>query len=282
MALEVCENTLKQNMMNYNLTTALSPRHTRVLRIPGGTDSTSVSAGSAGSKIDPANLDQPPLDHNMANSSGPETPQSLQKKILEPNVASHDAPQQSSTSEKLWKCPSKRHNGYFPKTARNSNNRWHYSINQQQSPPQSNERVTATSDNKTYEPTFGRGNRPRITRPRPHERYQESRRLFQETFTDKYYKKYFIIKATSGENLAEINVIKSYKYMTTELHGKPKLLSELRDGSLLVEVTNEEQSCLITNIRKLECVDVVIAEYSTLNQIQGTIGYRNLPKFTNE
>ena len=74
MALEVCENTLKQNMMNYNLTTTLSPRHTRVLRIPVGTDSTSVSAGSAGSNIDPANLDQPPLDHNTANPSGPETP----------------------------------------------------------------------------------------------------------------------------------------------------------------------------------------------------------------
>ena len=74
MAFELCENTLKQNMMNYNVATALSPRHTRVLRIPGRTDSTSVSAGSAGSNIDPANLDQPPLDHNMANPSGPETP----------------------------------------------------------------------------------------------------------------------------------------------------------------------------------------------------------------
>ena len=105
-------------------------------------------------------------------------------------------------------------------------------------------------------------------RPRPLERYQESQRLFQETFTNKYYKKYFIIRATSGENLAEINVIKAYKYMTTELHGKPKRVSELRDGSLLVEVMNEEQSSLITNIRKLEGVDVVIAEYPTLNQIQ--------------
>ena len=77
--------------------------------------------------------------------------------------------------------------------------------------------------------------------------HQESQlvvELLEETFTSKNYKKFFNIKPEENLNLANIYVIKANKQMTAQLKGRPKKVTELKDGSLLVEVNSEEQSML--------------------------------------
>ena len=59
------------------------------------------------------------------------------------------------------------------------------------------------------------------------------------------YMRYFKIPANEELNLANINVKKAKKQMSTHFNGKPKKVTEIRDGSLLVEVNSEQQSHLI-------------------------------------
>ena len=61
-------------------------------------------------------------------------------------------------------------------------------------------------------------------------------------FNNVNYKRYFKIQANEERNLANINVIKANKQMTTHLNGKPKKVTEIRDGSLLVKVNSKQQS----------------------------------------
>lgn len=78
----------------------------------------------------------------------------------------------------------------------------------------------------------------------------------QRIFTNKYYKRYYTIRRVNGENLAEINVIRVNTRMEGILYGKPKKVIELSDGSILVEVSNEEQSHQIQNLHKVDNVEV--------------------------
>lgn len=129
------------------------------------------------------------------------------------------------------------------------------SSNKQQQPPPTSSESRENETNKTEGNNFtdrsntrgrgrGRGRGP-FTRLKPHEKYQENQKILAEMFTNKYFKRYFIIAARSGCSLAEINVIKANKQMTQQLRGNPKKVTEMRDGSLLVEVVSEEQSSLI-------------------------------------
>ena len=79
---------------------------------------------------------------------------------------------------------------------------------------------------------------------------------------EKCYNKYFIIKSATG--------------------GKPNKVTKFRDGSLLVEVANEEQSTRIVSIKKLLNTNVEVKNHPNLNQVQGIIRYRNHPKYTDE
>ena len=47
------------------------------------------------------------------------------------------------------------------------------------------------------------------------------KQIHEEIFSPKQFKKYFLIKSKSGNNLAEINVIKANKQLTNHLRGKP-------------------------------------------------------------
>ena len=60
-------------------------------------------------------------------------------------------------------------------------------------------------------------------------------------------------------NLANIDVIKANKQMSEQIKGKPRKVTELRDGSLLVEVSNEQQSKLIQSIVKLDETKVTVS-----------------------
>jgi len=132
-------------------------------------------------------------------------------------------------------------------------------------------------------PNTGRArtnNRRRNNRPRPHERYAESQRILENLFSNEDFTKFFTIKAKNGSSLAEINVIAANKQMNRILGSKPRKVSELRDGSLLVEVANKQQSALIHTIKKLDQTDVEVSKHSKLNQVQGTIRYANKPNYS--
>ena len=81
-----------------------------------------------------------------------------------------------------------------------------------------------------------------ILKPKPHEIYRQNKSILENLYSNKYYKKFFIIRSTEGINLAEINVIKANKQLEAVLAGKPKKATKIRDGTLLIEVANERQS----------------------------------------
>ena len=68
--------------------------------------------------------------------------------------------------------------------------------------------------------------------------------------------------------------------MENILKGKPKKITELRDGSLLVEVLNKQQSSNIANITNLDGVQVEVTQHAKLNQVKGTIRYIYQPKYS--
>ena len=119
-------------------------------------------------------------------------------------------------------------------------------------------------------------------KPRPHEVYKQNQKVLQDLFTEKYFKKFFIISSLEGKNLAEINVITANKQLQATLKGSPTKVTELRDGTLLVEVANEKQSMLIKELKILNNVNVQVTEHASLNQIKGTIHYKNRPGYTED
>lgn len=94
--------------------------------------------------------------------------------------------------------------------------------------------------------------------------------------------KYFIATAKSGENLSEIDVITANRDLERNLNGPPKRLTELRNGSLLIEVTSEEQSIKLQETKSLGGTDITVEPHRTLNQCKGTIHYLNKPNYTDE
>ena len=130
--------------------------------------------------------------------------------------------------------------------------------NQQPTPP-----TRASQSNET---SRSRGAGRRTNRQKPHEKFEANKRIFAEIFSAKQFKKYFLIKSKSGNNLAEINVIKANKELTNHLRGKPSKVTELRTGELLVEVANENQSQIIRTLSKLDTTEVEVREDGRLNQ----------------
>ena len=98
-----------------------------------------------------------------------------------------------------------------------------------------------------------------------HQVYHQNQQLLENMFTNQYYKKYFTIQASSGENLSEIDVIKANKQMEGILKGKPKKVTELRNGTLFVEVSNKDQSNNIRSMKKQDNTNIIVEEHQKLN-----------------
>ena len=101
---------------------------------------------------------------------------------------------------------------------------------------------------------------------------------FQNTTPD--YDRFFIISATNGINLSEIDVIKANTELETCLGGSPKKLTELKSGGLLLEVTSLQQSQRILGLTSLATCDVSVAPHSSLNTCKGTIYFANKPNYS--
>lgn len=112
---------------------------------------------------------------------------------------------------------------------------------------------------------------------RPHERIKSMTTNFDEMFNPKSFTKFFFIQASSEEqNLSNISVIKANRELIKCLGGtKPKKVDELRNGSLLIEVASEKQTEQLRNLKQLDDIPVSVKEHPYLNQVKGTIYYRN-------
>lgn len=87
------------------------------------------------------------------------------------------------------------------------------------------------------------------------------------------YKRFYIIKPRNPEiNIwKEVDTIKANRELERILKGPPKRITELLNGTLLIEVANFTQSQKIVQINKLDNTDVETVEHNSLNFTKGTI-----------
>ena len=85
-------------------------------------------------------------------------------------------------------------------------------------------------------------------------------------------KRFFILEGPEETKLwKEIDVIPANKDLRKALKGRPKRVNELKNGNILVEVENKEQSDRIRRVKKLGGLNVSVSEHKTLNSTKGTI-----------
>jgi len=155
---------------------------------------------------------------------------------------------------------------------------------------QASNRPRPQDDNENQQPETsrlnmqrGRGGRARPRRPRPHEQFQKNQTILETIFQKKDYTKFYTITATQpNETLLNLDIINANKEMKSQINGTPTKVTELRDGSLLVEVASEEQSNKIKTIQRLNETRVSVTPHNSLNQTKGTIFFKNTYRYTNE
>ena len=90
---------------------------------------------------------------------------------------------------------------------------------------------------------------------------------------DTDFKKFFLIKTQteSDKPWTATEIIKANNELEKQIEGVPTKVSELRNGTILVEVETREQSNKIQNLKNLSKKAVQIVEHPTLNTCKGTI-----------
>ena len=99
------------------------------------------------------------------------------------------------------------------------------------------------------------------------------------------HKKFFLIKAKdpSIENLwLDLDTIQANHDLERSIQGTPTKITELRNGSILVQTANQLQSTKIVQIDKLHNTEVIVQEHPTLNRTKGTIRSERFAKLSNE
>ena len=86
----------------------------------------------------------------------------------------------------------------------------------------------------------------------------------------KLQKKFLI---TDGSDLLPKNIIRANKDLELALGGEPKKVTELRQGTLLIETKSKQQSIRIQEVQRLQVQRDL--EPKTLNSSKGTIVYSN-------
>ena len=133
-----------------------------------------------------------------------------------------------------------------------------------------------------FEPTWQNARRrTNRRRNRPQNLFQRSNDIFLQS-KPQSFKKHYIVKADSGENLSEVDTIAANRELETCIGGKPKKIIETRAGHLLIEVASPKQSLAILNLRQLNGVPVQVMADNSLNKCKGTVRYFNNPKFSEE
>ena len=125
----------------------------------------------------------------------------------------------------------------------------------------------------TLEPYDGftkinRKNRRR-NRQRPHQILQDNLAAFRQAPCQNYKKYYTLTPAT--EDQGTMDEIRSKRDLETKIGGSPTKVTLLRNGKIIVEVANYEQSQKIMTINCLHRTNVKVEPHNTLNVIKGTI-----------
>ena len=68
-----------------------------------------------------------------------------------------------------------------------------------------------------------------------------------------------------------VDTIVANKELEMYLGGQPKIVGELKNGYLLIEVSNKDQAAKIQPIIRLNNVNIMVQKHSTLNYTKGTI-----------
>ena len=68
------------------------------------------------------------------------------------------------------------------------------------------------------------------------------------------FPKNFIIKSPENKNLSTINTIKAHAELINAINGEPKSIVETRKGTILIQISNKEQSEKILKIKDLSGV----------------------------
>ena len=87
-------------------------------------------------------------------------------------------------------------------------------------------------------------------------------------------KRFFILQSAEANQpplWKVIDTIKANRELLNLLKGRPKRISELRNGDILIEVANNDQSNRIRQIQKLNGHKINVSEHKTLNYTKGTI-----------
>ena len=71
--------------------------------------------------------------------------------------------------------------------------------------------------------------------------------------------------------MENVDTIKANRELEIYLKGSPKKMSELKNGSLLIEVDSKEQATKIMQIKCLNNINVMVKKHSSLNYTKGTI-----------
>ena len=149
---------------------------------------------------------------------------------------------------------------------------------EKEQPQENNENHSHIETLEPYQPPRGQNNsRGRGNRGRRIYRNQNNSNRTMPSFppltpetTDT--KRFFIIEGPENTKLwMDIDTISANQELIRALRGKPKRVSELREGDLLVEVANKEQSDRIRQIKKLGGFTVSVSEHKSLNSTKGTI-----------
>lgn len=128
----------------------------------------------------------------------------------------------------------------------------------------------------TYEPY-------EIHRNKKRSNYKQKRNEMEIFVNERYdYSRFFNIAAENGRNLAEIDVIKGNRQLIQHLKGEPSNVTEMKNGKLLVEVKNRQQSNDIMKLKSLDGCEVRVEVHDKLNRVKGTIYYQNRPNYTDE
>ena len=120
-------------------------------------------------------------------------------------------------------------------------------------------------------PTFrGRGGFRGRGRNNQRRNYPEYPPLIKETNHD--HKRFFLIQSSESRELwKEIDTLVANKELEKCLKGTPSKVTELRNGDLLVQVTNADQSQRIRQLKTLDGCTVSVEAHKHLNYTKGTI-----------
>ena len=114
------------------------------------------------------------------------------------------------------------------------------------------------------------GHRGRNNLRKPHQAYKEQQIIPNLLAPD--FKKFYVMKPMNDINLwKSVDTIAANKELVKYIKGIPRKVSELKNGSLLIEVATKDQANKIKQIKRLNNVNVTVIPHSTLNYTKGTI-----------